>query len=225
MCWMLASVLLVAVATQSGERRAELLLAPVTVGRLPWYTGLVSSLGVLAWAVAATAGFGASGLARMGGRPGAARFLAHAGIYSVVLGLDDLFELHVSVAPDLIGIPKAVVVGVLAGSLLPLLAVNRREVLRTRTVVLGASLLALLIALVVDAVGQATSRALVVEEGFQFLGIVAWAVWLCLTAADIAVSVLTESRLDRVGALGVASPRSAEAVENRLRLVALQEQH
>ncbi len=224
-CWVLAAALLVAVASQSGERRAELLLAPVTVGRLPWYTGLVSSLGVLAWAVAATAGFGAAGLARLGGRRGAARFLAHAGVYSVVLGLDDLFELHVSVAPDTLGIPKPVAVGLLAGSLLPLLALNRREVLRTRTVVLGASLSALAVALVVDGAGRGTSGALVLEEGFQFLGIVAWAAWLCLTAADIAVSVLTEHRLDGVGSLGVVMPRSTEAIENRLRVVAFEEQH
>ena len=231
-CWVLAGGLLVAVASQDGARRTELLLAPVTVGELTGYTGLVGSLGVLAWAVAATAAFGAAGIANLGGRRSAARFLTHAGIYSVVLGLDDLFELHAAMAPTGLGVPKVAVVAGLAGALVPLLAVNWREVMRTRTVVLAASLVALGGALVIDTASRPGSGALVAEEGLQFLGIVAWAVWLCLTATDIGVSVLSEHRLERVGSLGGAVARadgrgaaSAEPVENGLGLVGLQEQH
>lgn len=189
--WALALVLLVVVALQDERGRAELLLAPTTVGRLPWYTGLVGTLGALAWAVGATAALGGSSVARLGGRPRAASFLAHAGIFSLLLCLDDLFELHAGLVPERVGVPKIGVLAVLVGLAVALTIAHRREIARTRRLVLGAALVALGAALAVDVIADPDdSLVLLAEEGSQFLGTVAWALYLWLTAGDVVRSVL-----------------------------------
>ncbi len=210
-CWALAGTLLLAVGTLDHQQRAGLLLAPVTVGRLPWYTGLIGSLGVLAWAVGATAAMAGSTVAYLGERPTAGRFLNHFGLYSYALGLDDLFELHASLLPAALGMPKPVVLIIVLSGLPLLLGAHRAEVRRTRTVVLGCAGGALGVAIVVDMAASGSSRALLIEEGAQFLGVVAWAVWLSLTALDVTVSVVRSAGSSPVpvseGGRAPAAPR------------------
>ncbi|MEZ5407339.1 MAG: hypothetical protein R2761_04890 [Acidimicrobiales bacterium] len=188
--WAVASVFLGALAAQRVIPYEQLVLDPNAYGDIEWYTGLVSNLGILGWTsatvVAATGGW----LAGQAGRPGARALLRGGALYSSLLLLDDLFQLHVVVTHAL-GTPKAafyagyVVLGCWWAW------TNAGELSRTRWPLAAAAVAALSLSVVVDQGVPPGSVALVAEDSCKFLGIVAWSLYFVLTGRDIALSVLT----------------------------------
>lgn len=194
MVWSLASGLLAALTTQHTIPYEELMLDPTFYGHLPWYAGLVSNLGVLGWTASTVVAGAGAWMAAAGDRPGARQYLGGAALFSALLLLDDLFQLHVVVTHQL-GLSKAPFYGLylLMGSWW--LAANWREAGRTRWPLLAAAGLALSASMAIDQGVPASPLALLAEDSSKFLGIVAWCLYFCLTAADISRSVLASSRL------------------------------
>jgi hypothetical protein len=193
--WLPCVVILALVVTDRGVAHEEFFLDPVYSLGGHWYTGLVSQLGIVAWAAGATLAAGGAWLARVGGRRGAAWFLAGGAVVTTVLLFDDLFLLHADLLPRL-GIPKpAVELTYLAVTAAWLLG-SIREVARTRVLVLAAAIAALGTSLFVDlrVPGADAGRRVVLEDGTKFLGILAWSLWLGLTAHDVGTSVIRDLR-------------------------------
>lgn len=199
--WPAGIALLAVLALQRQVPYSELLLDPNSINKVPWYTGLVSNLGILGWTTATVAGLFGTWIARFGGRPGAAAMLGRGSLLSALLLLDDLFQLHVLVRP-LLGLPKSVVYVGYLGVALWWVVGQHREIIRTRVAVLLAASAALGLSVVVD---QATGRigvlggdaALLIEDAAKFLGVLAWAQYFVLTASDIVRSIINELRADR----------------------------
>jgi hypothetical protein len=83
------------------------LMADATVvGGLPWYAGLLSGLGVLLWCATASVSLFAAALLKQTGADEAYRFMLAAGLVSGFLMLDDLYRLHETVLPRVLGIPE-----------------------------------------------------------------------------------------------------------------------
>jgi len=89
----------------------RLLLDPSTIANLPWYTGLISNLGILAWTVAAVCAAAGAFVASLDSRRHAVRFLTPSAMLSGVLALDDMLRLHSDLLPQTLGVSK---LGVLA---------------------------------------------------------------------------------------------------------------
>lgn len=196
--WSAAGGLLLGVALQREVPYDQLLLDPNSLGKVPWYTGLVSNLGVLGWTTATVTGFFGAWIAHYGQRPAAARLLARGAMLSTILLLDDLFQLHVIVQPVL-GLTKPVVYAlylVMAGWWV---ATQWRELHRTRAGLLVAAGMAFAVSIGVDQFGgtlaaiDAETR-LVVEDAGKFLGVLAWAQYFAFTSAAIVTSIVTELR-------------------------------
>jgi hypothetical protein len=201
--WLAAAALLAAVVSQRAVPYEDLLLDPAHVGGRPWYTGLVSNLGVLGWTTATVAAAGGGWLGRIAGRAGAAEMLRGGALLSGLLLLDDLFQLHI-IVPPMVGMPQGVFSAGYVGLAGWWIIETRRELSRTRWPLLVAALGALGLSVVSDRLGSGRGAALVLEDSAKFLGILAWALFFVLTARDITGSVLAEL----TGARRSALPRS-----------------
>ncbi|MEO1063433.1 MAG: hypothetical protein AAFZ07_18620 [Actinomycetota bacterium] len=181
---------LAAAIGQDVVEREELLLDPVTVGGLPWYTGLVSQLGVVCWAIAATVAGCGGFVAALVDRRGAAHFLSSGAALGVLLLLDDLFQLHAVLLPRWLGVSKHAIVAGYGAVAVTWIVANRAELLRTRLHLLAASALVFAASVGADVVGTGRGTWLVVEDGGKLLGILAWAAYFIATSADIVRSAV-----------------------------------
>ncbi len=182
--WAGAGLLLAVAHRQRTIPLETLVLDPAAHGGLPWYTGLISNLGILGWTTATVgAGLGAMA-ATHGARPGAATFLRTGALLSALLLLDDLFQLH-SVIPRTVPVQKVGWYGLYLTLGLAWLAASQVEIRRTRWPLLAAACGALSTSVAVDLVGDGGRTALLAEDGAKFLGILAWAHYFAATANDI----------------------------------------
>ncbi len=221
--WLVGLTILLGLALQRRVPYEQLLLDPNSLNEVPWYTGLVSNLGVLGWTTGAATGFFGAWVARYGGRADAAALLGRGAVLSTVLLLDDLFQLHVAVEP-LLGLSKPVIYLCYLLVAAWWVGTQRREIRRTRSELLLASVVAFGASVVADQVGVPgldEQGSLVAEDACKFLGVLAWAQYFTLTSADIAASIVNELRsigaggdgvldeaLEREAAVAVPSPTS-----------------
>lgn len=200
--WIAAAGVLAAVAIQHRVPPEELFLDAATVSNLPWYTGVMSSIGVLAWTVGAVACAGGAWVANQTRRPSAGRFLGVGALVSATLLADDLLQLHSVALPRALGLPKPLAIAVICLPALAWLALFVAEIARTRWVILAASLVCLGGSLGVDQVFSPTGASgLIVEDGLKFVGVLTYALYCTLTAVDITRSTISAAM----------SPRSATA--------------
>lgn len=199
--WLLGSAFLLALVRQQAIPYEDLLLDPAQYDGRPWYTGLISYLGVLGWTVATVAAAGGGWVAGLGGRTGAGELLRGGALLSGLLLLDDLFQFHI-IVPKTIGAPKPVFY-VLYGILASAWAYsNRAEFVRTRRPLLVAAVLALTASVAIDVVGDGRSTSLLAEDSAKFLGILAWALYFVLSARDINESLVMDGRRMATSAAG-----------------------
>lgn len=153
---------------------------PLALGRLPFYAGFLSNLGVLLWCASAAIYLFTGFLVR--GRQGAAadrRFLRTSGLLTAFLLCDDLFMLHEQALPTYLHIPEAAVYAAYGATVIWYLFRSRFALLRTEFTLLGAAFLFLGGSVLIDASSEGRYLS---EDGFKFLGIVAWAVYACRTS-------------------------------------------
>jgi hypothetical protein len=146
-----------------------------------WYAGFVSNVGILLWAVGATASLLAWWIVRH--QPGAgSNLLLWAGILTTGELLDDLFLLHDAVYP-MLGVPEQAVVAVYGLATLTLAVVFRDRLGRTGIVAVGFSLALFTASFGFD---QAWPGNHLLEDSLKFIGIATWTSYLvALSAAEL----------------------------------------
>jgi len=171
---------------------AQLTRDTTSYAGLPPYTGAISVLGFLLWCAAATVCFFSAGLLR--GRPDAervVRFLVVSGVLTVVLMLDDAFQLHenssrIGASANGVFLSYGIAAGVLFW-------VYRDVVRASEPNLLGLAGVLFVLAVgsdvlhdleLLDIFGpDSMAIAILLEDGLKFLGIVGWLnyyVWTCL---------------------------------------------
>jgi hypothetical protein len=160
---------------------------PAALTGSPWYLGALSTFGLFLWASAATSAilgfFSARGRAQF-----EARLFLWAGAISVVLGLDDAFQIHEEIAPEDLGIPQRVVyVFYIVMIVIFVWHVHRSISHMGRKIPIAAGLF-FAISFVVDAIESIENSLLehstvfYVEDGAKFIGIALWAAFLLRAA-------------------------------------------
>lgn len=204
------SVGLVAVAVAGSRNRADieqLFLDPAYLTGSPWYTGLFTNIGILAWTVAVVSAAGGAWVAGRAGRPSVVPFLGSAAAMTALLLADDLFQLHADVLPAS-GMHSLAAKIVIVAPVPVWTWVNRNEIARTRWLLLACAFAGFGASLLVElAAGSADSTgALVAEDTGKLLGVLAWAQYFLLTTVDITRSVI-DAAVDRAEEVrGVAEP-------------------
>jgi len=192
--WFAGVVLLAFVSTASDSQVKRLLLDPADELRIEWYAGLVTHLSTFGWTVASVASAGGAWVASQAGRRGAARFLGWGAALGAWLVFDEVLQLHSVAIPRFAGASKTDVEAVLILATGLWVVVFRVEVLRTRWVLLVIAEVTLGMSALLDLVAPfASDRAdLLAEDGAKFLGVLAWATYFVVTAADVVRSVMSE---------------------------------
>ncbi|NOX32039.1 MAG: hypothetical protein GXP35_18645 [Actinobacteria bacterium] len=191
MVWTLGATVIAVAALQNRIPLTSLFLDPSAISNLPWYVGVLSNFGILAWTVASASAVGGAWVAHQTGRRSAARFLGFGGAAAAVLLFDDLFRLHSSAFPKLLGVPKVVGVAIVTLPTLVWFVVFIAEIGRTRWLILVAALSTFALSVVADQTLRASgSAALVIEDGAKLMGVLAWMVYFVITTHDIARSTI-----------------------------------
>ncbi len=165
------------------------------VTNAPIYIGLLSNMGIMAWAAAATLWlFGWGLLRQFAPAHHLQRFMLASGLLTLTLLVDDAFMLHELVLPEALGIPERVVLlGYVVGGLLYILA-GWEGFLKTNYLpalvagfFLGASL-------GIDMVADFGPIESLIEDGLKFAGIIFWLVYTQTVVAQVVVEVSEAGR-------------------------------
>lgn len=159
-----------------------------TLADVPFYTGGVSTLGLLLWSAAAAMCFLSYAVLRTGTASPLAQCIAFLGGLTLVLVLDDAYMLHEEVFPDYFGLSGTLLYGLYGGIVGILLLVYRSVLRRTPYELLAFSLGALALSLGTDVFMDwgylgAGGGGYLVEDGSKLLGIVLWTSYVGHTCA------------------------------------------
>ncbi len=200
---------LAVVALQTSVPVESLLLDASVVGGGHWYSGLVTSLGVFGWTVAAVSLLGGAHISRLCGRRGAAGALGSFGVIVLVLLFDDLLLLHSSVVPRVIGGPKWLLLAFEFGVVGAWAVRFRAEIVRTRWELLIAAGLSFAWSVGFDRFPLTSDRwALVVEDSGKMLGVLALATWAVSTTLDLVGSLVQAEQHHVSAAHSTSAPSS-----------------
>jgi len=158
-------------------RMAKLVRDPLAIYHGHPLFGALSNLGVLLWCGAAATCLYAGMLLRARGDRRAERFLLFSGFFSVVLVLDDLFQIHEDLLRRYLGVRESIFffAGTYGVLFVVYLAVCWRAILETDWSLLALAIVFFAAALIADNfpvdIGPWT---LLIEDGLKFIGIVSW---------------------------------------------------
>jgi len=192
--WSLGIVGLGTVGAQERVPVEDLFLDASVVGGGHWYAGLVTSLAVMGWTIAAVA-LGFSALAcRLSGRQNASVATGSIALIVTLLLFDDLFLLHSAVVPKVFGGSKWWLVAFEAAAILMWTVRWRTEIVRTRWELLVAAAVGFASSLMFDRYPVGGDWTLIAEDGAKALGVIALATWAVSTAVDLIGSMVQSDR-------------------------------
>lgn len=193
--WAIGGSVLAVVGAQRSVALEQLFLDPAYLSGEPWYTGVLSDLGVLGWASATVTALWGAWVAAQTGRPTAARFLRAGALVSTVLLADDMFQLHAD-GLRFIGLPKGIRQLVIVLPAVIWFVRYAADIARTRWVILLGALTGFATSLVVDGLATPGSTVgLFVEDSAKLLGVLAWTQYMVLTSLDIMRSTIRDASL------------------------------
>ena len=146
---------------------------PLQTAKFPWYTGILSNLGVILWSVAIGCSF--LGAILLSANRQKFWFLIASGALSTVLAVDDMFMLHDHVLPHRLHIPEKILY--LSYGLIIVIYVFYffRDIISDKSfVILGSALLFLGTSMVMDAAIPYTSLEKFIADSIKFIGIAFW---------------------------------------------------
>ena len=143
----------------------------------PLYVGLLSHVGVLVWWSCAVVCALAWALRRRDDERRSTALFAAAGI-TAYLALDDLFQIHEVVFPDMIGISQLAVIAAYALALAAYVAFFRRFVRESDWPLLALAVAFFAASVALDTLGDAVGwKNHLLEDGAKLFGIVAWSAY------------------------------------------------
>lgn len=160
---------------------------PVAVMRAPFYTGLLSNLGILLWCATATITlFGAAVLDTRSQRREWVLFLRWSGLFTTILLFDDLFLFHEIVFPKFLDIREGYVVLCYGLLLLVYLGIFHRQIIRTQFLILILAGVCFAGSLLIDRLPEDwMAEHHLFEDGSKFVGIVTWFLYFSRTTMSL----------------------------------------
>ena len=187
------------VRLQTGIAIAEFTRDPRGFTGIPVYTGSISNLGVMIWTGGAAICLFTYGVIRNRGKGDLTPpFLLYAGLFTLLLTLDDLFMLHEVVFPEELGIPENLTYATYALLAIGLLVLFRSVILKSNFLLLLLALVFLGTSVVVDFFQGMVSIPgwYLWEDGSKLFGIVSWTAYFISVCAQH-----IRPRGDRAGAV------------------------
>ena len=187
--WVLAILFFISclfVAKKQEVPLGDLLRDTTAVLDAPVYIGLISNIGGLVWAAAATVCFLGFAILRKRKEVRLQSFMLLSGLLSSMLLLDDFFRLHEEVLPKYFGIGEKMVVAAYGIFTMYYLMRFRNVLLRTEYLLLFSAVALLGISVAIDQAPFAIAFRYAIEDGAKFLGAITWLMFFGrLTMAEL----------------------------------------
>ncbi len=147
----------------------------------PLYVGFISNVGVLLWIAAGAICLFSFWVLKVNFND-KFYFLLFSGLFTIVLCLDDLYQLHEMVLPDYIGIPQKVVFLAYGAITLLYLLKFKSVINKTDYFVFLVALFMFSLSVIVDQIPKSIlANPHLIEDGAKLLGIVSWFIYLTQT--------------------------------------------
>jgi len=142
-------------------------------------TGILSTLSILLWCVAASITLFAAFILRHYGQSKSYRFLLTSSLLTTYMMFDDALLFHEALAPQYLGIDEKIVLLTLGLAALTYLVTFRKTILKTNYIVLGFAYGFLALSVLTDGILDPWFWSLghweyLIEDGFKWLGIASW---------------------------------------------------
>lgn len=155
-----------------------------SIMEVPFYIGFLSQIGLFLWsATVAVCMFSARILSRRATRHPLTSFLLSSGLLTMLLGLDDAFQLHEEVLPA-IGIPEIVVYASYLLLLLLYLIKYQSIIRQTEHILLIMALLFFGVSVILDILEYPPRAQYVFEDGAKLVAIISWMAYFLRTGAS-----------------------------------------
>jgi len=178
----LTLLLLFWVGSQEASTIRLLMRDTQSLGKLPFYAGAISNIGILLWTVTLSVCFFTARLIRQVPHLSThQRFLILAGAFTTLLMIDDFFLLHEGVFRHHLPVPESIIYAVYACMALLLLTLYRKIILSSEYILFLLAGFLLASSIGVDILQHILSRkqylalgGYVLEDGFKLAGIITW---------------------------------------------------
>ncbi len=183
-------LVLLVISLQNRVPSHDLTRDPLAIADLPFYFGVVSNLGAIAWSAAAAIclfAFFSTDNTIVDRR--LRSYLLFSGLLTSMLLFDDLFLLHEQFFPEYLSVPKRMVIAAYGVLTMLHFAAFRRIVKQTEYFILAIALAFFGVSLFVDLVPSQSLPFFwrlmnyVVEDGAKLLGIAVWLVYFSRVSA------------------------------------------
>lgn len=155
---------------------------PFVLGNLPFYAGIISTVGMLLWCATATiCFFTAAVLKKDDHLSGWGFFLFMSGVLTSLLLCDDLFQLHQILYPKLFHLATVLVYGVYGLFALWYLIHFQKQIRETEFILLAFSLIFFVLAVAFDTLHLLPRGSTAFSDGLKLLGIVSWFTYFART--------------------------------------------
>lgn len=180
----IAAICVLARATDS--ELSELTRDVVAVVDTHFYTGALSTTGLMLWAAAAAICLLGAFLVRGTAKHRSSMwFLLCAGALTTLLGFDDAFLLHERVFPIHLGLPEKGVYAVYIGMFATFLVCFMPSILKTGYLILAVSLVFMALSVGMDEFLMYSRFETFIEDSCKFVGIVFWLTYFAWTSSQL----------------------------------------
>jgi hypothetical protein len=170
-------------ALATGRRVWFFTVEPFLLGHLPFYAGILSTMGNLLWtSTAAICFFTAWVLKREGQRREWKNFLLMSGLLTALLLVDGLFQMHRIFYPKYLHLSMVFVFGFYGLFVLGLLGYFRAKIRETEFLLLALALIFFFLAVVFDMISILPRGSTAFSDGLKFFGIVSWLTYFIRTS-------------------------------------------
>lgn len=153
----------------------------------PFYLGFFSNVGILIWSAALTVCFYAASRLVKGVRRLDREFLVVSGLITLLMTLDDLFQVHEYVFPHYLSISENMVYLTYMNIYMIYFIRYRNQLLNSDFVALGLAFFFLGLSTVIDLLPLPLEKDTFLEDAMKLLGAVSWLVYYVRTADELSV--------------------------------------
>ncbi len=151
----------------------------------PFYIGLFSNLGIMIWSASVTISFyGAYALGKGPDRSGQ-QFLFMSALVTLLMTLDDLFQLHELVFPHYFSISENMVYLTYLNIYLIYFIRFRRQLLNSDFIALGIAFFFLGLSTIIDLLPLPIPKDTFLEDAMKLLGAVSWLVYFSRAVTEL----------------------------------------
>lgn len=147
------------------------------IAHLSPFAGVLSALGIMLWVCAATI-WGIGATLHKASDLTEAKYMACASAFTFYLALDDQFQIHEEVAPNILGVPELIIHILIATAAIGVCWLLQKGQKVSDRRMLGASVGLLAASMLIDVSARFQTKLghwqFLLEDGFKWLGIVCW---------------------------------------------------